>query len=65
MADGTFVPPPNPHRPLAHVSLFDVAGYPEAAPGEDRPRDEQYEALSRRLAESLVAGPDAPWGYLR
>jgi formylglycine-generating enzyme required for sulfatase activity len=64
-SDGSFVPPPAPERPLAHVSLFDVAGYVVAPPGEAQPRDEQYVALSRRLQDSQVTGPDAPWSYLR
>jgi formylglycine-generating enzyme required for sulfatase activity len=50
----------NPERPVANVSFFDFTGYLAAPPGEDEPRDEQFQALAESLQKSQSIG----WGYL-
>ncbi len=59
-ADGRFEPVANPSRPVAHVSLYDLAGYPEPPAGETEPLDGQIAALAEALALSRTVG----WGYL-
>lgn len=58
--DGRFAPVRNPSRPVAHVSLYDLAGYPEPPEGESEPLDGQVAALADALADSGTVG----WGYL-
>jgi formylglycine-generating enzyme required for sulfatase activity len=58
--DGRFEPVANPSRPVAHVSLYDLVGYPEPPAGETEPLDGQIAALAEALAASDTVG----WGYL-
>jgi len=59
--DGGFVPMDCPEQPLAHVSLYDVAGYLQPPEGEDEPHDYQLKELDVALRASRTVG----WGYLR
>jgi|GEM_PF-3486855 len=58
--DGRFEAVANPSRPVAHVSLYDLVGYPEPPAGESEPLDGQIAALAEALALSRTVG----WGYL-
>ncbi len=57
---GRFLPMDSPEHALAHVSLYDVAGYLTPPEGEDEPHDYQYEELAEALRASKAVG----WGYL-
>jgi formylglycine-generating enzyme required for sulfatase activity len=58
--DGRFEPMENPSRPVTHVSLFDLVGYPEPPEGESEPLDGQVAGAAEALAASRTVG----WGYL-
>jgi formylglycine-generating enzyme required for sulfatase activity len=58
--DGRFEPVGNPSRPVAHVSLYDLVGYPEPPEGESEPLDYQVAELADALARNETIG----WGYL-
>lgn len=60
VAQAPFAALPNPERPLVHVSLYDLAGYPEPPPGEKEPLDGQVVELADALSRSETVG----WGYL-
>ncbi len=58
--DGRFAPVRNPSRPVAHVSLYDLAGYPLPPEGESEPLDSQV----ADLVDALAASEHVGWGYL-
>ncbi|MDJ0521215.1 MAG: bifunctional serine/threonine-protein kinase/formylglycine-generating enzyme family protein [Planctomycetota bacterium] len=59
--DGSFAPMPSPEQPVAHVSLYDVIGYPPANVGADGKDVYSIE----QLAEAVRASHTVGWGYLR
>jgi formylglycine-generating enzyme required for sulfatase activity len=59
-ADGRFEPVENPSRPVTHVSLFDLVGYPQPPEGESEPLDGQV----AEAAEALASSRTLAWGYL-
>ena len=54
-------PMDNPEHPAAYLNLYDFVGYPELLEGEERPHDEQFQALVTALEASQTIG----WGYLQ
>ncbi len=56
-----YYPMDNPEHPAAYLNLYDFVGYPELIEGEERPHDDQFQALVSALNESRTIG----WGYLR
>jgi formylglycine-generating enzyme required for sulfatase activity len=60
-APGRFEPPDAPEHPVAHLSLYDLVGYPPAADGEPEPTDE----VIREIVDALERSDTIGWGYLR
>lgn len=60
VAEAPFVPPQSPERPVVHVSLYDLVGYPDPPPGETQPLASQMAELADALTRSETIG----WGYL-